>query len=114
MENDTDYLAALAEYLDLDRATVDREWREVLQCSADRVLGSLEPAERARLLEYLGRFSPSSAAFIVKEFAEVHALAPTPARKSRRSTTSPAYAAATPYLRRGRRKANVRATRPRK
>lgn len=73
MENDTDYLAALAEYL--DRATVDREWREVLQCSADRVLGSLEPAERARLLEYLGRFSPSSAAFIVKEFAEVHALA---------------------------------------
>ena len=72
MENDTNYAAARAEYL--DRATVDAEWREVLQRSADRVLASLDRAERPRLLEYLGRFSPCSAAFIVKELAEVHAL----------------------------------------
>jgi hypothetical protein len=72
MANDTNYLAALEEYL--DRATVDREWREVLQRSANLVLSSLEAAERARLLEYLGRFSPCSAAFIAKELAEVHAL----------------------------------------
>ena len=73
MENDTNYTAGLAEYL--ERATPDLEWREVLQRSADRVLASLEGAERARLLEYIGRFSPCSAAFIVKELAEVHALA---------------------------------------
>ena len=70
---DSDYAAAVEEYL--DRATPDREWREVLQRSANLVLSSLEPAERTRVLEYLGRFSPSSAAFIVKELAEVHALA---------------------------------------
>ena len=72
MATDTNYAAALKEYL--DRATPDREWRAVLQRSADLVLASLQPAERARLLEYLGRFSPCSAAFIVKELAEVHAL----------------------------------------
>ncbi len=72
MENDTNYAAARAEYL--DRATVDPEWREVLQRSADLVLANLEPAERARLLDYLGKFSACSAAFIVKELAEVHAL----------------------------------------
>ncbi len=72
MENDSNYTAALEAYL--DRATPDREWRAVLQRSADRVLASLEPAERARLLEYLGKFSACSAAFIVKELAEAHAL----------------------------------------
>ena len=73
MATDTNYTAALEEYL--DRATPDREWRAALQRSADLVLASLEPAERAKLLEYIGRFSPCSAAFIVKELAEVHALA---------------------------------------
>lgn len=73
MESDTNYLAARREYL--ERATADWEWREVLQRSADRVLANLEPAERARLLEYLGKFSACSAAFIIKELAEVHALA---------------------------------------
>jgi hypothetical protein len=69
---DETYRAALAEYL--DRATDDPDWKAVFNGSAERVLGSLSGGERARLMGYIGRFSIPSAAFVVKEMAEVHAL----------------------------------------
>ena len=71
--NNEVYAAALAEYL--DRATDDPEWKDLFRRSADKVLEQQAAEERARLLEYMGRFSVASAAFVVKDMAAVYALA---------------------------------------
>ena len=66
------YEAALAEYL--EQATEDAEWKKLFRHSADQVLEELSSDERARLLEYMGRFSVPSAAFVAKELAAVSAV----------------------------------------
>lgn len=70
--SDEVYKAALDEYL--DRATDDVVWKELFRRSADQVLEELGVDERARLLDYMGRFSLSSAAFVARELAKVHAV----------------------------------------